>query len=432
MHPFVRIFGIVAVFALATVAWLGLGGLTHSRTTDTTLALRGEVNALWGSPHQQQAPRLLFQWTTLEDRTETIEKDGRQHTVRKRVPVTHDDWRSPASTKVTAKLTEDLRRKGLVWYPLYDVDFSGEWTYTHERAESGWLSIHFDFPDQQGFYDGFQLVVDGVDRARELTPSNGTVTFQMPVEPGQQVTLASAYHSRGMDQWSYRPATGVASLEDFSLRLETDFTDIDFPAQTLSPSEKTRTDAGWALDWTFDRVVTGHGMGMVVPHPIQPGELATDLSVSAPVGLFFFFVVIYVLSVLRGIDIHPLNYLLIAGAFFAFHLLFAYSADRLPVEQAFALASVVSVVLVVSYLRLVVSARFAFVEAAIAQLLYLVGFSLAHFWDGHTGLTVTVLGIVTLFFVMQLTGRVKWSDVLSRGGPARPGGDGAAVAVPGT
>ena len=109
---------------------------------------------------------------------------------------------------------------------------------------------------------------------------------------------------------------------------------------------------------------------------------------------------------------HPINHFFLAAAFFSFHLLFGYTADRLPVEQAFALASVVSVLLVVSYLRLVVGPRFALVEAGLAQLLYLVGFSLAHFWEGFTGLTVTVLGILTLFALMQLTGRIRWAEVL--------------------
>ena len=113
------------------------------------------------------------------------------------------------------------------------------------------------------------------------------------------------------------------------------------------------------------------------------------------------------------------SYLFLAGAFFAFHLLFAYSVDHLPVVPAFALASVVSMVLVVSYLRLVVSSRFAFVEAALAQLVYLVGFSLAHFFDGFTGLTVTVLSIATLFVLMQVTGRVRWAEVLA----SQPGVD---------
>ncbi len=46
------------------------------------------------------------------------------------------------------------------------------------------------------------------------------------------------------------------------------------------------------------------------------------------------------------------------------------------------------------------------------------GFSLAHFWEGFTGLTATVLAIVTLYLIMQLTGRVKWSSALSGKGAA--------------
>jgi inner membrane protein involved in colicin E2 resistance len=94
--------------------------------------------------------------------------------------------------------------------------------------------------------------------------------------------------------------------------------------------------------------------------------------------------------------------------------LFSYAVDHLEVVPAFVLSSAVSVVLVVSYLRLVVSARFAFVEAAAAQVVYLIGFSVAHFWDGFTGLTVTVLSILTLFLLMQLTGRIRWSEALQR------------------
>jgi hypothetical protein len=57
----------------------------------------------------------------------------------------------------------------------------------------------------------------------------------------------------------------------------------------------------------------------------------------------------------------------------------------------------------------------------VAQLLYLVGFSLAHFWQGYTGLTVTVLGVATLFALMQLTGRVRWAEVLATGSMPAPG-----------
>jgi hypothetical protein len=209
----------------------------------------------------------------------------------------------------------------------------------------------------------------------------------------------------------------VTRLHDFALEMRTHFADVDFPERTLSPSTRKRTADGWLMRWRFEQVVSGFGIGMLMPQRVQPGELASSLAFSAPVSLFFFFLVIYVLATLRAIDIHPINYFFVAGAFYAFHLLFAYSADHLTVEVAFTLCSLVSMALVVSYLRLVVSSRFAWREAMLAQAIYLIGFSLAYFWEGFTGLTVTVLAIATLFVLMQLTGRVRWSQVLG-GSPA--------------
>lgn len=222
-----------------------------------------------------------------------------------------------------------------------------------------------------------------------------------------------AYKSRGLGSWHYRPTQGAARIRDFQLNMTTHFRDIDFPEHSLSPSARRATADGWKLSWHFDQIVTGFAVGMVTPQRVQPGELASALAYSAPISLFFYFLVIYVLATLRRIDLHPVNYFFIAGAFYAFHLLFAYAVDHLTIESTFVLCSVVSIALVASYLRLVVSASFALREAALAQLVYLIGFSLAHFWEGFTGLTVTVLAIITLFALMQLTGRVRWSEVFS-------------------
>lgn len=400
-----RILGIITIFGATSVAWLVLGGVTSMRTGSQSRHLVGEVHELWGRPQQQEAPRFV----RYREEVRRTTRDGVAYAETVHVP---ESGRADR-TRVTVALSLDERRKGLMWYPLYDVHFGGTWTYTHD-APGGALDIVFPFPDAAGIYDGFRFVVDGVDRTDELQPEGGQVTLRMQISRGQTLELQAGYQSRGLETWSYRPADGVSRLEDFELAMTTDFDAIDYPFQTLSPSAREKTDGGWALTWAFAQAVTGQGIGMQMPTRVQPGELATELSLSAPISLLFFFLVIFVLDRLRDIGMHPVNYLFLAGAFFAFHLLFAYSADHLPVEGAFALASGVSVLLVVSYLRLVVSARFAFVEAAGAQLVYLVGFSLAHFWAGYTGLTVTVLSVLTLFLLMQWTGRVDWSEALSR------------------
>ena len=65
---------------------------------------------------------------------------------------------------------------------------------------------------------------------------------------------------------------------------------------------------------------------------------------------------------MRGIDLHPMNYFFLACAFFAFHLLLAYLVDHISIHTAFVICSVVSLALVISYLRLVVGMRFAAVK----------------------------------------------------------------------
>jgi inner membrane protein involved in colicin E2 resistance len=147
-----------------------------------------------------------------------------------------------------------------------------------------------------------------------------------------------------------------------------------------------------------------------MPEHVQPGPLAGEITYFAPVSLLFFFFVMFMITTIRGIDLHPMNYFFLAAAFFAFHLLLAYLADHISIHAASAICSLVSVFLVVSYLRLVVGMHFAAVEAGISQLVYLVLFSYAFFYHGYTGLTVTVGAILGLFVAMQMTGRIKWSE----------------------
>jgi fatty acid desaturase len=58
--------------------------------------------------------------------------------------------------------------------------------------------------------------------------------------------------------------------------------------------------------------------------------------------------------------------------------------------------------------------RFAAVEAGISQFIYLVLFSYAFFFKGFTGLAITIGSILTLFVVMQMTGRIKWAEKFAK------------------
>ena len=145
------------------------------------------------------------------------------------------------------------------------------------------------------------------------------------------------------------------------------------------------------------------------PNRINPGPLAARVTFFAPVSLLFFLTVMVMLGVVKGQSLHPMHYFFLSAAFFAYHLLLAYLVDHLQVHASFAIASAVSVLLVVSYLRAVAGPRFALLRAGVAQTVFLVAFSYAFFFEGFTGLTVTIGAILTLFVLMQMTARVDWN-----------------------
>jgi len=254
-----------------------------------------------------------------------------------------------------------------------------------------------------------------------LTYGGAEVSAMGRVAANGTGTLKTGYRSQGLDTWSYQFANGedVARINDFHLLMKTNFGGFDFPENTLSPTEKRETAQGWDLKWDYQNLVSGFNVSLKMPQKLQPGPLAGKISYFAPVSLFFFFFLIFILSALRGIDLHPMNYFFLAAAFFAFHLLLAYLCDHVSIHAAFAISSVVSILLVVSYLRLVVNFKFALIDAGLSQLIYLVLFSYAFFFEGFTGLAVTIGAILTLFVVMQMTGRIRWEEKFAKRMEAR-------------
>jgi inner membrane protein involved in colicin E2 resistance len=231
---------------------------------------------------------------------------------------------------------------------------------------------------------------------------------------GGSAVLTVKYRSHGLDSWRYHFGDEVSQVRNFQLKMTTNFKEIDFPDNTLAPVQKKATKEGWELVWESKNLLSGFQIGMIMPEKLQPGPLAGRISYFAPVSLLFFFFLMFIITALRGVELHPMNYFFLACAFFAFHLLLAYLVDHISIHTAFIICSLVSLALVISYLRLVVGIRFAAVEAGIAQLIYLVLFSYAFFFKGFSGLAVTIGSILTLFVVMQLTGRIRWREKFAK------------------
>ena len=399
-----RLAAIIFIFLCTTIAWVILGSTIFARTYSFGSELKDKVASTWGT-RQEQKPASAY-YLVNSTREEEVQENGTR--VRKMVNYWRNEMLPLEASNVSVDLKLEHRQKGLLWYSTYGVDFAGEYKFTNNSGEAKVVYFKLPYPADQAIYEDLQFSLDGKPIA--VNNVNEAAEGRAEVAAGQTVTLSTHYKSRGLDSWHYKLGENVSQVRDFALTMTTDFKEIDFPEQSLSPTAKSETASGWKIEWRHKNLVSGYDIGMTMPEKLQPGPLAGQISYFAPVSLLFFFFLMFIITTLRGIELHPMNYFFLAAAFFAFHLLLAYLVDHISIHLAFVVSSIVSIFLVVSYLRLVVGMRFAAVEAGGAQLIYLVLFSYAFFFKGYTGLAVTIGAIITLFVVMQLTGRIRWAE----------------------
>jgi hypothetical protein len=407
-----RIIAIAFIFGCTSVAWFILGGAVTVRTTEQDMSLRSAVGQLWGGRQVQRAP-LVEQLVPYD---ETVQKvvDGQVTT--ETVARVRTEPHPLAASDLRVGLALEHRKKGLLWYPTYEADFAGRYAIHNPGDEPARYRIRYRFPEGAPVLDGFDFVVDG-EPVGDAAMGEGGAVREVEIGPGETASFRIAYRSQGVETWRYAFGEHTQQVRDFRLVLATDFDKIDFPAGTLAATEKTRRGDGWTLTWRYSHLVADAGLGLALPEKLNPGPWVSRVTFFAPVSLFLFFFMLLLLSLMRGVRLHPMHYFFLGASFFAFHLLLAYLVDHLSVHVAVAICSLVSVGLVVSYMRLVTGARFALVEVGGAQLVYLVGFAYTFFLDGATGLMVTVLCIATLFGSMQLTGRLDWEQVFGRPEP---------------
>jgi inner membrane protein involved in colicin E2 resistance len=416
-----RIAAIAFIFICATIAWGILGATIFQRTYSSDSSSAVQVASTWGAPQNQLPPTATYE--EVVPKKEVTTENGKKKEVETQEKVTN--LLPLESSHLNVDLNLEHRQKGLLWYSTYKVGFDGSYSFRNTSDKDQTICFTLNFPTAQAIYDDLIFTVDDVPVALKNGANSAGATAR--VAAGKTATLKVGYKSQGLNDWHYSfgssgaasPAeesqyrAGVSSISqvrDFSLQMKTNFKDIDFPENTLSPTEKTETANGWALSWNYKNLVSGYQIAMTMPEKLQPGPLAGRISFFAPVSLFFFFFLMLIITTMRGIELHPMNYFFLAAAFFSFHLLLAYLVDHVSIHLAFGICSAVSIFLVVSYMRLVVGARFASREVALAQFIYLVAFSYAFFLKGFTGLAITIGSIITLFVVMQVTGKIRWKE----------------------
>lgn len=386
-----RIAAIAVIFGLGAFAWTVLGEANWIRSNQTAMSLDASVESLWGAPIMQAAPELTIK-VPGTDRTRLV---------------------APSRNRIEVDIDLEQRRKGLLWYPTYTVDFHGRYEVVNDANIAQDIRLFFALPSERATYENVALVIG--ERTERLDTLVGYRFYRIiPLAPGEREIVEVSYRTRGLQSWTYLLNAQQGLVNGLDLAVKTNFTEVDFIEGSLSPMQMEPLGDGLDIRWQADELITRQNVGISLPQKLNPGPLAARMSFFAPVCLLFFFVLITSICIARQIDIHPMHYLFVNAGFFAFNLLFAYTIDLINVHLAFALSAIVSVALVVSYLARALGETFPWKIAALGQFVYLVLFSYSFFLKGMTGLTVTIASIATLAILMRLTASTDWAEVFVR------------------
>ena len=383
-----RLIAICLIVLCTSAGWFLLGGTVQFRSNQTDERLGSEVAKVWGPVLSQEHPSLFYEAPTSAGARRAIQ---------------------PEKSDIAVKLTFDPKQKGLLWYRTYKAEFSGTYLVKNPTPIPQTIYVEFKFPAAETRYDSFSLKFG--EKLTDKTPVNGVIRESLLLAPGEKIPLAVAYSATGINQWTYS-LKDAKRVKNLRLAMTTNFREINVPPGAESPTSRTDAGEGRKLQWDYTDVIGANAIAMDMPAVTNPGYVAGRMTFFAPVSLLFFFAVLVIVSIRERTGLHPMNYFFLAAGCFAFQLLFAYLVDLVPLTLSFLIAAAVSLALVNGYLWRAAGGKFAAISA-VAQFAYMVLFSYSFFFDGLTGITITIGAIVTLALLMAFTARVKWEDAFT-------------------
>lgn len=406
-----KLIAVAIIYLFTCAAWMILGVSNLTRTDESFRTLKNEVISLYGDALTINAPEF---YSKIKKYREKI-TDGTTVNTEYFEKVNYEISKS----NVEIDINLDQRKKGNLWFPTFKTKFNGKYEFKINNPSEDRNKKYYLFTtlgSSNSIYDNIQLSINNEDVANVI-PLIRKKEIEIILPQSGIIELDISYECTGMENLTYFISPNqedISQINDFLLTIKTDFKNYDFPNNMMSPIEKTDMGSGYELTWRFNKSVTGKDIGIIIPNKLNPGAIVSRVTFFAPISLLFFFVVIFVISIILKFDIHPMNYFFLAATFFSFHLMYSYFSDYLNIYVTFAIASVVSLILTVTYLRIFSPNKLSYVFAPLTQFIYLIIFSFSFFFKGMTGVIVTICSVITLFILMQTTAKVNWESVFSK------------------
>lgn len=428
-----RLFSVGLLALLLQIPIAMIGGLVAERQERRQAAVT-EVSSKWGNVQSIIGPVLIVPYTYRSTETSA---SGLQ--------ITRTETRNaiflPEQLRVRGSIDAELRHRGIFSIPVYKVGLTLEGEFTRpsfaelglepagvawERAQLAigisdaraiqqetavtWNGKPVSFlPGTGAFTDGgtgIHAVVglaNGGQRAQFSFPLSLNGSLGVYLTPFAQNTLVEL-------QSNY----GHPSFQGNSLPVERSVSDAAFRAKWSIPFLGRNYPQAWKAEVGMRKEIDGSRFGVELVNPVDHYRMAERSVKYAGLFILLTFATLWLIEVLAGVRVHPIQYLLLGGALCLFYLLELSLSEHLGFPLAYTVASFSVVALVAGYSVVVLHhIRRALFVIAVVSLLYAYLYILLMNED-----YALLIGSVGLFLIlaaiMYATRRVDWYAVGTR------------------
>jgi inner membrane protein len=358
----------------------------------------------------------------------------------------------PAKLRVKGALESQTLSRGIFVVPVYRMNLTLEGEFSQPKpADLGvaagdvqWAQAHLALgisevraiqdqvavvwngqpapflPGPGGFADGG----GGINAPVPVTASATTYTFSIPLKVRGSV---SAYF--------------VPTAMDTSVELTSNFQHPNFQGAWL-PTDRTVSPDGFRALWSVpflgrgypqswisqaggpSEVIQKSKFGVELRDPVDPYRMASRSVKYAALFILLTFTSVWLVEVLTGVLVHPVQYLMLGAALCLFYLLELSLSEHIGFVAAYGIAALAVIGMIGGYSVVALKkARRAAVVSVGVTLLY--GYLYVLLTNEDYALLIGSIGLfIALALVMLLTRRIDWYAIGGRTGakaePARP------------
>jgi inner membrane protein len=423
-----KVIGIGLLALIMLIPLLNVGSLVGERQSMRHAAAT-RIAEGWGGPQTIGGFVLA-----VPARQEVRASDGRVLNVRDSTEIVLAD-----ELTTTASLSVERRHAGMYEVPVYtsNVTLRGRLLPDDLRrfaAESGatWspgkAELRLLLADARGLQAINALTVDGQPaRLSSSAARLGQYTvLATPVafDPDRQTPLEFAVTLRiaGTESFSVLPLARTNTV-----RISAPWPDPSFTGALL-PAKRSIDAHGFDASWQVldlnraygqhwdagDATVSARLLDSAVGVKLyQPGGVYQQNDRAVKYGLLFIaltFVAFFLFEVLKGLRLHPVQYLLVGAAMTSFYTLLLALSEQVGFGLAYAIAAATVVMIVGGYAMAAVRARKAgFALAGVLALVYAVLYGLIGA-EQYALLIGSVVLVAVIAILMYLTRRIDWYE----------------------